>query len=429
MIKLPSAKYRLLLLVALLLPVVCLCVWWVAPHESDAPAEQGMWLPVTPQQLENQLGLVGRIQAAQQQTLSAPFEGVIREIAVHEGQRVERGQILLVLDPNLVTIQLRQAQAELLKAQKEVALFRNWSRSPDVSRAKRVMQAALATLNNTQASLRDTNALFKRGIVARMEVDTLEQQMRTQQQELDAAQDELRMVEARGKGEDSQIADMELANAQARYTTLLEQVEKKTVRAPFSGFIVRPLSAESGKPVTVQPGLSVSAGAPLLTVMGLDTMQVVTRVEEADLHQLKEGMPVEITGEGFAGRVLSGQIREIGIQNSANESQGAYYDVIVSVDTPLADLQHDIRLGMSARLAVITYRNEQGFAVPAQALHLDPQTGSRWVLWRASANTVPRKVEVRIGQAVAQGVEINGIEAGDVRVDKHAQSQAAVSIH
>lgn len=429
MIKLPSGKQRLVLLLALLLPAICLCVWWVAPSEPETTAEQEMWLPVAPQRLENQLGLVGRIQAAQQQTLAAPFEGVIREIAVHEGQRVERGQVLLVLDPNLVEIQLRQAQAELLKAQKEVALFNNWSSSPDVSRARRVMQTARATLNNTQAALRDTSALFKRGIVARMEVDTLVQQLRTQQQELDAALEELRAAEARGKGEDSQIADMELVNAQARFTMLLEQAEKKTVRAPFSGFVVRPNSVESGKPVTIQPGLSVSAGAPLLTVMGLDTMQVATRVEEADVHQIKEGMPVEITGDGFSGRVLSGQVREIGVQNSANESQGAYYDVIVSVNTPLADLKQDIRLGMSARLAVITYRNEQGIAVPAQALHLDQRSGSHWVFWRASADATPRKVDVGIGQAVAQGVEINGIGAGDVRIDEHSDSPVTVSIH
>jgi hypothetical protein len=105
----------------------------------------------------------------------------------------------------------------------------------------------------------------------------------------------------------------------------------------------------------------------------------------------------------------------------------------VSVNTPLADLQQDIRLGMSARLAVITWQNEHGFAVPAQALHVDPQSGSRWVLWRASSSEIPRKVVVTTGQTVAQGVEIHGIDAGEVRVEMGAQGGSAnpvsVSIH
>jgi len=433
MIKFFTQKQRLLLLLTLAVAVSCSLLWWTVAREPESGAAQEAWLSVQPQRLENQLGLVGRIQAARQQTLAAPFDGVIREIAVHEGQRVEKGEVLIVLDPGQIEIQLRQAQADLLKAQKEVALFRNWSSSPDVSRARRVVQAARATLSNTQANLRDTTALFKRGIVARMEVDALAQQAQAQQQDLAAAQEELHAMEARGKGEDSKIADMELANAQARYATLKAQVERQTLHAPFSGFVVRPVAPESGKPITLQPGLSVSQGAALLTVTGLDTIQVVTRVEEADLHQLKEGMPVNITGEGFAGKTLSGQIREIGVQSSAAETQGAYYDVTVSVNTPLADLQQDIRLGMSARLAVITWQNEHGFAVPAQALHVDPQSGSRWVLWRASSSEIPRKVVVTTGQTVAQGVEIHGIDAGEVRVEMGAQGGSAnpvsVSIH
>ncbi|MFP1829508.1 hypothetical protein [Lonsdalea quercina] len=39
----------------------------------------------------------------------------------------------------------------------------------------------------------------------------------------------------------------------------------------------------------------------------MERLQVLTRVEEIDLHQLSEGMPVHITGEGFANRALTGK--------------------------------------------------------------------------------------------------------------------------
>ena len=205
MIKFLMQKQRLLLLLTLAVVAGGSLLWWIVAREPESGAAQEIWLPVQPQRLENQLGLVGRIQAARQQTLAAPFDGVIREIAVHEGQRVEKGQVLIVLDPGQIEIQLRQAQAELLKAQKEVALFRNWSSSPDVSRARRLVQTARATLSNTQANLRDTTALFKRGIVARMEVDALAQQAQAQQQDLAAAQEELQTMEARGKARTAKL--------------------------------------------------------------------------------------------------------------------------------------------------------------------------------------------------------------------------------
>ncbi|KML65028.1 HlyD family secretion protein [Pectobacterium peruviense] len=378
---------------------------------------QGQWLPVQKQLLENQLGLVGRIQAATQTTLAAPFEGVIREVLVREGQRVEQGQTLLVLDPGQIEIQLRQSQAEVLKTQREVQSLRQWEQSAEVSRARRAVSSAQSTFSNTQANLRDTQALFERGIVARMEVDTLKQQIRSQEQDLAAAQEDLRTVLARGNGEDRKIAEMELTNAQVRYQTLAAQVERQTVKAPFSGFVVRPATPDNGKPVVIQPGLLVSQGAPLFGVIAQDHFQVATRIEETDLHQLQEGMAVNVSGDGFAGQTLTGKVAAIDMQANATDisGRGAYYDVVVSLDTPLAGLKQNIRLGMSARLAIIVYRNEQGIAVPAQAVHTS-EKGDTYVIYRPVADVPPKRINVTLGKSVAQGVEIYGLEAGEVLI-------------
>ncbi|MFJ5335005.1 efflux RND transporter periplasmic adaptor subunit [Pectobacterium sp. CHL-2024] len=403
-----------------LLPIVALgmLTWLLAGRANEQEsAPQGQWLPVQPQLLENQLGLVGRIQAAKQTTLAAPFEGIIREVLVREGQRVEQGQTLLILDPGQIEIQLRQAEAEVLKTQREVQSLRQWEQSAEVSRARRAVSSARSTFSNTQANLRDTQALFERGIVARMEVDTLKQQIHAQEQDLIAAQEELRTVLARGNGEDRKIAEMELTNAQVRYQTLATQVERQTVKAPFSGFVVRPATPDNGKPVVIQPGLLVSQGAPLFGVIAQDRFQVATRVEETDLHQLQEGMVVNVTGDGFAGQTLTGKVVSIDMQADAAEmsGSGAYYDVVVSLDTPLADLRQNIRLGMSARLAIIVYRNEHGIAVPAQAVQTD-EDGRAYVVYRPTADTPSKKINVTLGKTVAQGVEISGLEAGEVQI-------------
>ncbi|MDA3136648.1 HlyD family secretion protein [Pseudomonas syringae] len=50
----------------------------------------------------------------------------------------------------------------------------------------------------------------------------------------------------------------------------------------------------------------------LFELVNLEELQVTARVEESDVHQLSEGMPVEITGDGFTGLVLRGQIRSVG---------------------------------------------------------------------------------------------------------------------
>lgn len=395
-------------------------VFWafgLAGASAPSPAEHARWVRLQPQRIEQQLGLVGRIQAAHQQTLSAPFEGVIRDVLVQEGQAVEAGQPLLRLDPAQIQIQLRQAQAELLRAQREAHQLRHWDNSPEVARSRRAVHAADSALQGAQANLRDTQALFERGIVARMEVDTLAQQVQTLQQALISAQEELRTLAARGTGEERHIAEMELANAQARHEALRRQSERHVLNAPFAGVVIRPAVQDASKATFAQPGLQVAQGTSLVSVIGLSRMQVLTRVEEADLHQLHEQMQVHITGEGFAGQTLTGRITRIAVQGNASDAPGAaaHYDVVVSVDALPAAVARQVRLGMSARLAVVLYQKDHGIVVPPEALETGDE-GATYILYRKTLGAAPVKRRVETGRAIAQGVEILGVQAGYMRV-------------
>ncbi|EPE7077266.1 efflux RND transporter periplasmic adaptor subunit [Cronobacter sakazakii] len=371
------------------------------------------WLQIRPERLEQNIGLVGRIEAVRQQTLSAPFEGVIKEIMVQEGQRVAANQILAHINPEQIQIQLRQAQGDLLKAQRELHQLKNWSNSPDVVRARRALKASQDSLNATYANLRETQLLFKRGIVARMEVDLLEAQLRSQQQDLSASQDELNVIELKGQGEEYELARLNLVNAQARFQMLLAQSQRQIITAPFAGVIVRQSPMENSKKIVIQPGMTVNQGTPLLTLVSLDHLQVVTKVEESDIHRIHEGMPVKITGDGFVGEELEGHVSAIAVQSDAADASGmsVYYDVIISVDTP----SKGARIGMSAHLAIILYMNEKGIAVPPEALHQDIN-GVTWVNYRAAEEGPIKKIEVKTGKSVVQGIEVKGLEAGYIEV-------------
>lgn len=387
--------------------------------DSTASKAQAQWIEVQPQLVEVRLGLVGRIQAARQETLAAPFEGIVREVLVQEGQTVEPGQPLVRIAPDDIDIQLRRTLAELLKIQREVQRMTAWDSSPDVARARRAVQSVRSTLETTEANLRDTRQLFERGIVARMEVDALAQQLRSQQQDLVNLQDEARQVEARGVGEEPMIAEMELVNAQARYQALLAQKERQVIRAPFRGVIARPSAAEGSRAVLTQAGTQVARGSPLLAVIGLDRVQVLTRVEETDLQRLSEGMTVEITGEGFSGEVIAGRIATLALQGDVPDAPGAaaHYDVVISVDAH-QQATSQVRLGMSARLAIQLYRREDSIVVPPEALRTDEQ-GKFYVLFRATPDSDSMKTVVTPGHTIVRGVEAHGLGAGYVLVSQN----------
>ncbi|MBX8499689.1 efflux RND transporter periplasmic adaptor subunit [Pseudomonas lijiangensis] len=389
--------------------------------QSESASPDVRWIAVQPQLLESQLGLVGRIEAASRSTMAAPFEGVVQQVAVVEGQRVERGQHLLTLDTAQLDIQLREALAAQLKLQRTVKDMENWAQGEEVARARRALTSAQYGLSDTERKLADTRRLFERGIVARMDVDSLEQQARVQRLDMTASQSELNAVMEKGKGENRQIADMELANAQSRYQALQALHARREIEAPFAGIVLRPQRPEGGVAPLIQQGMRMPQGTPLFELASLEQIRAVARVEEVDLHQLADGMPVQVTGDGFEGITLQGTLSSIAAQGVAPDfGGGTTYEVVISIASLTPAQQVKVRLGMSARLAIVTYRTDNGFAVPPEVLRQDAE-GRTFIVYRKDMADAPQRVMVTAGRAMPQGVEVSGLKPGYVELPATAR--------
>ncbi|GFM54071.1 hypothetical protein PSCICF_02490 [Pseudomonas cichorii] len=384
--------------------------------QSESTSPDTQWIAVQPQLLESQLGVVGRIEAASRSTLAAPFDGVVQQVAVVEGQRVERGQHLLTLDTTQLDIQLREALAAQLKLQRTVKDMDNWAQGEEVARARRALTNAQYGLSDTERKLADTRRLFERGIVARMDVDSLEQQARVQRLDMTASQSELNAVMEKGRAENRQIADMELANAQSRYQALQALHARREIEAPFAGIVLRPQRPEGGAAPLIQQGMRMTQGTALFELASLEQIRAVARVEEVDLHQLADGMPVQVTGDGFEGITLQGTLSSIAAQGVAPDfGGGTTYEVIISIAPLTPAQQAKVRLGMSARLAIVTHRTDNGFAVPSEVLRQDAE-GRTFVMYRQAMNAAPQQVMVTAGRAMPQGVEVSGLKPGYVEL-------------
>ncbi len=211
---------------------------------------------------------------------------------------------------------------------------------------------------------------------------------------------------------------MESANAETRYQALENLYQGQKIVAPINGFIVRPVTQEGGKPITLQKGLQVSQGTPLLNIIEQGRFQVRARVEETDLHLLEKKMIVRITGDGFSGQELSGAITSIAMQGQASEMQsaGAWYDVIVTINDIPERVQQLLRIGMSAQVVVILYQNERGMVVPPEALHIG-ETGGNYVWYRTNLNAPPERINVIVKESSLIGIEVQGLNQGLVRIN------------
>ena len=97
----------------------------------------------------------------------------------------------------------------------------------------------------------------------------------------------------------------------------------------------------------------------------------------------------------------------------ASDSQGsAQFPVTLSIPKLTPQQLQRVRLGMSARLTIVTYNNEQAIVVPSQAINRADMT----VEYRATLDQPVERVKVTTGQSTAQGVEVFGLKPGFVKI-------------
>ena len=410
-----NKKYLLGALLVVLLAGTGIALRSPATGQSAATTQ---WLAVKPDPLVHQIGLVGKIEPDTTLILTAPFDGNVLANLVEQGQRVEAGQVLLRMDPSTLEVQLRDALSVLLKARRTVQEMQDWNSSPAVSRARRSLRTAEMTAGNTQRKLTESENLFKRGIIPRNELDDLKQQTQQQQLDLASARSELQQALDQGQGEYRQIADMELTNATVKYDALHTLLEGKEVKAPFSGIVV-PAPGSNSSPqgagntnAPVQAGSKVSQGQVLFGLANIERLKIVAKVSELDINQLHQGQAVEVMGDGFDGERLTGSVSVVSGLAIASDSQGsAQFPVTLSIPKLTPQQLQRVRLGMSARLTIVTYNNEQAIVVPSQAIQAD-----KTVEYREAMDKPVERVKVTTGQSTAQGVEVFGLKPGFVKI-------------
>ncbi|CRM68851.1 MULTISPECIES: efflux RND transporter periplasmic adaptor subunit [Pseudomonas] len=388
---------------------------------ASAPASTSeQWLAVKPDALVHQIGLVGKIEPDTTITLTAPFDGNVQANLVEQGQRVEAGQVLLRMDPATLEVQLRDALSAQLKARRTVQEMQDWDNGPTVSRARRSLRTTEMTASNTQRKLTESENLFQRGIIPRNELDDLRQQTQQQQLDLASARSELQQAIDQGKGEYRQIADMELTNATVKYDALYQLLEGKEVKAPFSGIVVPPPGNSSSSQgggnnnAPVQAGSKVSQGQVLFGLANIERLKIVAKVSELDINQLHQGQAVEVLGDGFEGERLTGSVSVVSGLAIATDSQGsAQFPVTLSIPKLTPQQLQRVRLGMSARLTIVTYNNAQAIVIPSQAIQPDMT-----VEYREALDKPVERVKVTTGQSTAQGVEVFGLRPGLVKVSR-----------
>ncbi len=235
--------------------------------------------------------------------------GEIQRVLVETGDRVDRGTLMVQVDPRTARNAMSQAEANL-----------------DVARARLV---------NAEAQKNRAETLYASGSITETEYETAA---------LDYATAKAEVVRAEIQVQNNQIS-----------------LEDTDVRAPVSGTIIE-RQVERGQVIS-SPTQDVGGGSVLMTMADLSLVRVRTLIDETDIGKIQPGMPATVTVAAYPERPFAGEVLKI--EPQATEQQNVtMFPVLIRIPNP----DQLLKPGMNAEVEVHIGRREGVLAVPNGAL-------------------------------------------------------------
>jgi len=228
----------------------------------------GLILPVAAQALEAKATLAW----ARRVVLSVPVSGTVSQVLVDAGERVNKGQVLVRLDPRGFKAAVAERKAQL--------------------------QSLSEARDEAKRELDRSHELYKRTVLSDHDLTLAK---------IDYAK-----------------ADASYRKAQAALTQAKLDLEYSAVRAPFDGIVI------SRRIDVGQTVVSQIKPEPLVVMAEAGRMLARAPVAQADLAGLHEGQDVTVR---LGGKSFKGTVRHIGLEPIAGPKQGLYYPVEVEFET------------------------------------------------------------------------------------------------
>lgn len=315
--------------------------------------------------------------------VTALVSGPVKEVRVAGTQAVKKGDILVILDDTDAKLALADAEAALRQARQrygqaganaDAARARVSARGADVSQAQARLRDANATVAKARAELVRRESIAGTGAVSGEELSAARAALASATAARDlaaagiasaeatrgSASGDLGAAEALVRGTTIQTAP-DVAAAQARLEKAQLDLARTVIRAPVDGIVTNK---------QVQVGQRIAAGAPIMTVVPIDTAYVDANYKESQFEDIRIGQPVELTSDYYGGDVVfHGKV--VGIAGGtgaafslipAQNATGNWVKVVQRLPVRIAldpkELKaHPLRVGLSMEATIDTRGN------------------------------------------------------------------------
>lgn len=293
------------------------------------------------------LSLTGPVSGTESADVVSNLHAEVLEIRVKEGDRVEKGQVLAVIDRT-------DAQKEVDIAQNSYELAVS-EYNENIRDTRNGYEKAVQDYDTAKLNYDRTKALFSAGASSQADLESAGNALSDARRAVDG------FTVENGQAVPDKSYELKIKSAQFELEQKKRDLEDTEVKSPISGTVVR-VNSKVG-----QFADKPEDEKPMFIVENLDQLNMELQISEYSVGKVSVGLPVEITADILDGKTASGTITSIsptGEEKAGGGSSERVVPTTVSIDDPSGALI----AGITARATVVTEKAEHVFKVPATAI-------------------------------------------------------------
>jgi HlyD family secretion protein len=362
--------------------------WFVSKtwFQKTPAAIAVMLMPVERGNVELSVTESGVMELGGQQTLKSPREVTVEQVTVKEGDRVQKGQALIILRDRTAQDGAEDQRVENAK----VAL--------DLSRRQEKVGEVQERLKVAAARYQESQALLARGFISETELQEDKEKMNGIESELRDAQVEVQKVE------------LDIRKGQEKLALLQQQLGDRIVMAPIAGVVLK-VHVNNGDGVQTEKNL-LTLGDPRQEIIKLQLTTL--NAAKVRVNQLAKVSTIGPDAKTFTGRVISlspqATVAESGgggFGGGGGDSGQAKVDAKVVLERPSQTLIP----GSLVSVEIITESRQNVIIVSPETIQ---KSEDESFVWLQDAQNRARKQTVKLGLQGLQQVEIrSGLKIGD----------------
>ncbi|MBN1301637.1 MAG: efflux RND transporter periplasmic adaptor subunit [Melioribacteraceae bacterium] len=234
--------------------------------------------------------------------LSAKTGGEIMQILKNEGNPVNSGDTILIIDPEPLELQLKQAIAVQKTAAAQLKLLETGARTEDRTQAAELLNQARVNLEVAEKDRDRFEKLFDERAITKKQFDDITAKHEISLAQYKAAEANFQKIKKIARDEEVEIAKAQLESAETGMDLLKKNISDCFVTSPINGVIAQKY---------VERGEIAAPHGSLVKINNLDSAEIFVYISEVNLPKVKIGQTAEIEVDAFPEKSYRGSVTYI----------------------------------------------------------------------------------------------------------------------